>query len=343
MGGRLRSQSLWGKKKKVQTKYGELSVGWEHCLAPGGKQGFRASPFLQELACHVGQSVPFDEGSELLWKLGGCELSDKQIERISHHYGEELGQQEAEEADSQPLVVKTELHYALADGSMVYTREDGWREMKLGRVFAASSLVAYKGRREVATSRYTAHLGGHADFFQKFDRHLDGLRNLVVLADGASWIWDFFDANYPDAVQILDFFHAAERLGQFALLHFKDKEERDRWTDAQKAKLLEDGVDEVRQNLKELHCGAQALDCQQKTLTYLANNRHRMLYKTYKDKGYLIGSGPIESAHRHVIQQRLKLAGQRWTRNGAQQIATLRVAYKNDQTDQLLKLIRKAA
>ena len=301
------------------------------------------SPYLQETACYLGQSLPFDEGSEMLLKLTGCEISDKQIERISHFYGQSLEETASQDADNQAFSAKTDLHYALADGSMVFTREDGWREMKLGRVFAASSLVAYKDRREVAKSLYTAHLGNHTDFFEKFDRHLDGLKNLVVLADGAPWIWDFFDTTYPDAVQILDVFHALERLSQFALVQFKGKDERTQWIAVQKEKLLENGIDTIIQTIKELVCKGQALEIQQKTITYLNNNKHRMLYKTYKDKGYLIGSGPIESAHRHVIQQRLKLAGQRWTLKGIQQVANLRVAYKNRQEHNILKIIKKAA
>jgi hypothetical protein len=301
------------------------------------------SPYLQETACYLGQSLPFDEGSELLKKLTGCELSDKQIERVSHFYGNEIEVLDSQVYENQAFESKTDLHYAMADGSMVLTREDGWREMKLGRVFAAHSLLSYKERREVSISRYTAHLGSHTDFLDKFDRHLDGLKNLVAVADGAPWIWDFFETTYPDAVQILDFFHAAERLSQFAVAQFPDKNERSQWIDAQKKQLLDDKVENVIKTIKELSCKTQTIDIQNKTVTYLDNNKKRMLYKTYSDKGYLIGSGAIESAHRHVIQQRMKLAGQRWTIDGVQQIANLRVTYKNGDYDNIRKIINLAA
>jgi hypothetical protein len=84
----------------------------------GGKQGFRTSAYLQDLACYVGQSLPFDEGSEMLLKLGGIMLTDKQIERISHHYGGVL--EELSLADSPVVELKDDtLHYAMMDGSMV--------------------------------------------------------------------------------------------------------------------------------------------------------------------------------------------------------------------------------
>jgi hypothetical protein len=314
-----------------------------HILSPKTKTGFNISPYLQETACYLGQSLPFDEGSEMLHKLTGCELSDKQIERISHFYGQEIEEQATQEVDNQPFRAKTDLHYVMTDGSMVFTRQDGWREMKLGRVFAAKDMVNYKERREVSTSLYTAHLGNHTDFLKKFDQHLDGLKNLVAIADGAPCIWDFFDTTYPDAIQILDFFHAIERLSQLAVVQFKNKDTRSSWIEEQKKRLLEDKVEKVIETIKELVCKGQIQDIQQKTITYLNNNKRRMLYKTYTDKGYLIGSGAIESAHRHVIQQRMKLAGQRWTIQGVQQIANLRVAYKNGFQNNIKSIISKAA
>ena len=58
---------------------------------------------------------------------------------------------------------------------------------------------------------------------------------------------------------------------------------------------------------------------------YLQANRDRIDYKTYRERGLLIGSGAIESAHRTVMQRRLKRAGQRWSINDAQRVLTLRV------------------
>ncbi|MBI4947030.1 MAG: hypothetical protein HY840_11595 [Bacteroidetes bacterium] len=78
-------------------------------------------------------------------------------------------------------------------------------------------------------------------------------------------------------------------------------------------------------------------------LQYYQSNLKRMNYKTYKQIGLLIGSGPIEPAHRHVIQQRMKRSGQRWTKNGLQQIANLRVASKSNLWDFVLNRIKMAA
>ena len=68
-----------------------------------------------------------------------------------------------------------------------------------------------------------------------------------------------------------------------------------------------------------------------------------MYYKTYKDNGYLIGSGAIESAHRNIIQQRLKLSGQRWSIGGAQQIMNLRAFYKSNRWNEVVDIVKNAA
>lgn len=76
---------------------------------------------------------------------------------------------------------------------------------------------------------------------------------------------------------------------------------------------------------------------------YYENNQSRMHYKHYLQQGYLIGSGAIESAHRNVVQQRLKLSGQRWSIKGAQQIVNLRACKKSNQSNFVTQLIKSAA
>lgn len=338
-------------KKKVITKYGKISVDKSHILSPpAGRTGFKISPYLQELGCYVGQSVPFDEGSELLKKLSHTELSDKQIERLSHFYGSAIEQIEIEQTSetTSPVIVNheenqaNELHYTMVDGSMIYTREEGWKEIKLGRIFSNSSILPFKNRNEIASSQYLAHLGSSHEFLDKFEKHMDNYSNVVAIADGATWIWNYFETHRPDVVQILDFYHAVEKLGDFAKAYFKDKkqEEQKQWLEVQKERLMNDKVEEIIQIVEQMECQVKAIGFQNALLTYYRNNKSRMMYGTFRAKGYLIGSGPIEAAHRNVIQQRLKLAGQRWTKKGAQQVANLRVAHKSNDWNLVIKSIK---
>ena len=64
----------------------------------------------------------------------------------------------------------------------------------------------------------------------------------------------------------------------------------------------------------------------------------RIQYHTFRNRGLLIGSGAIESAHKDVLQRRLKLSGQRWTKSGLNQMAQLRVAYKSGKWDRIKRL-----
>lgn len=68
-----------------------------------------------------------------------------------------------------------------------------------------------------------------------------------------------------------------------------------------------------------------------------------MQYHLFKEKGLLIGSGAIESAHKDVLQKRLKLSGQRWTKQGLQQMVQLRVTYKSGNWNKIKQLCKKAA
>jgi hypothetical protein len=287
----------------------------------------------------------------MLLQFLGIEVSAKQIQRVSEHYGEALEQhteQQVQDKVPVPLLeLKTprEVVYGMIDGSMTFTREKGWKEIKLGRLFRAGSRVQVQARRkEVMQSLYVCHLGGHKKFLRKFEAYAEPYACKVFIADGAKWIWNWVEDCYPDAVQILDFYHALEKLGVYAALQYKDEKERHPWMEAQKQALLSGGVQQLIAGLKD--CKAvrkEAAKAKQAVVQYYQRNVNRMQYHTFVQNGHMIGSGAIEAAHRSVLQQRLKLSGQRWSINGAQQIANLRSCKKSNQCTCLIQLIKAAA
>lgn len=233
---------------------------------------------------------------------------------------------------------------------MVLTREESWpaprwKELKVGRVFAADALLPENEHRNfIHNSGYVAHLGECEPFFDKLSLLTDPLPNMVWIADGARWIWRWVAEQYPGAVQILDrpatrYFHAKEKLCEFAQLAFPEEPTRKEWIQKQEDLLFEDQVALVIANVSLMSLKGQPKDKQQALLKYYQNNEHRMRYGTFREQGYLIGSEPIEAAIRHLIQQRLKLSGQRWTIAGAQQVANLRVAEKSGQWQKVVQLI----
>ena len=159
--------------------------------------------------------------------LATC-TSAKQIQRVSEHYGSKFDELIRSNCDAviprlEDQNIKDPL-YIMVDGSMICTRgQKRWREMKLGRIFKGSQVVEIQSNRRMITkSIYTAHLGSVDDFFAKFERHLVTYKKRIIIGDGAAWIWKWAENNYPGAVQILDYYHAKEKLVILARLQILD-------------------------------------------------------------------------------------------------------------------------
>ena len=294
----------------------------------------------------MGQHLVFKEAEEVINTLTGAHVNAKQIERLCHHYGQSLednllynievnGYEEVLPETSQ------ERHYVSVDGSMYFTKEEDWKEIKLGRIYKEDDLVRVsKGRCELQSSTYVAHLGCSKDFLPKMEYHIENIKNKVFIADGATWIWNWVEDTYPNCEQIVDFFHAKEHLCEFAKEYFKDKDQRKQWIDKQGLIMLNKGITPIIKTLNELPKKTEKL---RQLIGYYKNHEKRMQYHVFKEKGLQIGSGAIESAHKDVLQKRLKLSGQRWTKKGLQQIAQLRATYKSGNWNKVKHLCVKIA
>ena len=304
------------------------------------------SSYAQETMCYMGQHLVFKEAEEVINALTGATVNAKQIERLCHHYGQRLeddflynievnGYQEVSATESEKR------HYVSLDGSMYFTREDHWKEITLGRIYKEEAIAEIsKGRCELQDSTYVAHLGSSKDFLPKMEYHIENIKNKVFIADGATWIWNWVEDTYSESIQIVDFFHAKEHLCEFAKDYFKDKDYRIKWIDKQSLIMLNKGITPILKTLNRLPKKTETL---RRLIGYYQNHEKRMQYHIFKQKGLQIGSGAIESAHKDVLQKRLKLSGQRWTKQGLQQIAQLRVAYKSGKWNQIKILSKKIA
>ena len=247
------------------------------------------------------------------------DINAKQIERLCHYYGQGLEDDllrniEVNAYEEVLPEVSEKPHYVSVDGSMYYTREEDWKEIKLGRIYKHEDLMEVsKDRCELLSSDYVAHLGSSKDFLPKMEYYIENIKNKVFIADGARWIWNWVEDTYPDCEQIVDFFHAKEHLCEFAKEHFKDKSYREKWIDKQSEVMLNKGISPVIKTLNKLPEKTEKL---RQLIGYYTNHQKRMQYHLFKEKGLVIGSGAIESAHKDVLQKRLKLSGQRWTKRG---------------------------
>ena len=299
------------------------------------------SSYTQELMCLMGQHLVFKEAEQVINDLTGAGVDAKQIERICHHYRHCLEQEDLENIKTKGCEQispkeSEKLHYASVDGSMYLTREDHWKEIKLGRIYKQQDLIKTSRSRSVLMSSiYEAHLGNSKDFLPKMEYHIENLKNKVFIADGAKWIWNWVEETYPSSIQIVDYFHAKEHLCEFAKDHFKDQRQREIWIDQQSKVMLKKGITPVIKTLERFPIKTNRL---RKLIDYYQNHEKRMQYHTFRNRGLLIGSGAIESAHKDVLQRRLKLSGQRWTKSGLNQMAQLRVAYKSGKWDRIKRL-----
>jgi len=300
--------------------------------------------------CRFGQSIVFEEASSLINNLTGCNFNAKQVERVCHLYGGLLDQNLAEDIESGESKVyseadKEELHYAMIDGAMypTKTKEEPWKEVKLGRLFKNNDILPFSENKKFITeSTYVAHLGEAKDFFPKFEYQVESLTNLVFINDGGPWIWNWVESSFPNNIQILDFYHAKEHLCEFAKEYFQEQEKRNKWIDNQSEALLNKTPEEVIVAIESLPYQKKTQASKTRLINYYTTHLKRMQYKTFKENGLLIGSGPIEAAHR-VYQQRFKLSGQHWTKKGLQQTMQIKSAFQSNLWHKITDIARNVA
>ena len=305
---------------------------------------------MQEKMVFVGQNDCYGIGSEMLSRLLLVSINPMQLYRITNTYGKILEEDKVLNIDAiedESLGInKEECVYAMVDGSMLFTREDKWKEVKVGRVFKESDCMEIGGERGwIKSSLYETYLGESSVFINRMDRLLSPYnaidQRLIFICDGARWIWKWIGQAYPEAIQILDWYHAIEHLNDFAKSYFKEEKQRKKWVKKQKEQLHQSHTEQVLKAISDLKCKTKYnKEAQRQLLQYYQENKCRMDYKKYREVGTgTISSGPIESAHREVVQKRMKLSGQMWTKSGAQNMLTLRSTHLSGKWDKVLQLI----
>jgi len=298
-------------------------------------EGF--TPALRRLALTAGVLEPYEDAdTKVLEFFSHVSVSGKKIRSLVAEAGPRavLAMQEADR-QPEPVADIDEPVNVLVDGGMLRI-DKRWQEVKVGCVYRGEDRAQTgKHRHELLSKRYVAVRGDPKQLAALLlpmaiaagaDR-----RPVVARGDGALWIWNFFDEILPGATQILDWYHASEHVADAAkALYGEGSEEGARWRELQLARLWEDGVNDVVQALRfqipSLTGGKR--EAAEGLLTYIEHNRGRMLYKTYREKGYQIGSGAVESSVGHVLQIRMKRSGMRWKQTGADHMIALRAVYR---------------
>lgn len=235
--------------------------------------------------------------------------------------------------------------YIQTDGAALNTRlkdESGttWRENKLGEVFTSKDIrywTDHKGDRQhqILRKEYISYVGSVIEF----KKHLlaCALRNgygefkeTVLLSDGATWIRNMVDEVFPDAQQILDFYHLCENVYTFAKSLFNmDESKYAPWAKNICSQLKASQYNLVLREI-ESQKNKTPDGCSVNLYGYISNNIKNIDYVAYQEKGYFIGSGAIESGNKLILQDRLKRAGMRWNTATAQAMLTLKTKAESD-------------
>lgn len=332
----------------MTTRFGKIEVKNTHPFSKA-LHGFKLSPYLQEQTTFISQMEVYSHSSETIEKLLRVKVGTSQLHRITDCYGSEISDEVKSDFPSAELE-KGDVIYAQMDGGMIFT-DDGWQEVKVGRVFKASEVVKQSentDRQMIGSSQYVAHLGGHLSFLEVFHKAVRSYKKnrgrLVFINDGALWIDNWIKENYPSASSILDYYHVVEKISGVGKQLIKDSKKQKEWLSEIKGLLLESKVEEVRSHILKLKSDTEEdVGLKMKLLRYLNKNEKRIDYKLYRGKGLAIGSGAIEASHRTVVQSRMKKSGQRWSNQGAQNMLNLRVAFKSERWDIVVNKIKSAA
>lgn len=311
------------------------------------------SPGVTRMVGLVASAGSFLEGSKLLSELAGINVTDKCVERTAKKLGEAIASDEVACINEKPNPSNT--MYAGVDGTGIPMRPtelagragkqpDGTaktREVKQCVVWTADSRDA-KGNptRDPGSVSYSAAIESCAwsdtckdtpPFACRVERELTRrgyfhAQRQVFIGDGALWIWNLASMIAPNAIQIVDLYHAKEHLSQLAGAIFGSNSDLSRkWADDRHCDLESGNLDAV---LSAIGCHTSRPGEVGKKATrefdYFDSNRHRMKYDYFRSLGLCVGSGVVEAGCRAVIAQRLKRSGMFWSLKGANAIIALR-------------------
>ena len=360
-----------GRRSKVfTTALGPLTLerAWYHCerchhgFSPRdralGMQDTFLSPAALRMIGIAAAGTSFEGSSALLRELAGLTVAPKTVERHAEALGREVATDEGRVIEPEPCDAST-LYLGL-DGTGVPARRcevedregkqpDGsakTREAKLTVVWSADT-EDKEGRpvRDPDSATYNAAIESIASrdtdtepapFARRIVREaqrrgFDTAARQVILGDGAPWIWNFADEHFPDAIQIVDIFHAKGHLFEVAkAIYGSASEVGERWARQRREELDEGRVDEV---IAALRRHADTCEAARKDAEYFSTNRERMDYPRFRAMGLCVATGVVEGGCKHIVGARLKQGGMRWTVAGANAIIALRCAVESNRFD----------
>lgn len=334
------------------------------------------TPLAEERIVLAGKEGAYAKAAALLKRWGILEIAASTVRKVCRRLGHRLRAQLDHDAAQQHSAdlnaeERSELLYIGVDGTMIGRVDPQHRRRKSrcpsrkvrGKTALANffhevkTLVIFSTDKAGAVARKTfyatqARIEGFREQVtaEAARRGAATAKQLVFLGDGAAWIWKMAKELFPQAIQILDWYHATEHLWAAARARFGVNEQGLRaWIEQRKTELWDGKFDEVLTALRtasaDLGVPDQSLSDEARerdprwiafrTIGYFEENRARMDYPRYRALNLCIGSGMVESSCKHVVGGRLKGTGMRWDEDGAENILALRCHDLNGRWDSL--------
>jgi len=289
----------------------------------------------------------FELAAEAYSDATGGHMSKDSLRRVTEGWGQVVEAKRKAEAEQvyavelpQPVSQVVSVNRPIqeqanisTDGGMILLRAEGWKEVKLSvisevkpkTIQPAKQAICPETRIFLTRHSYQAGLWGADEMGQH--QYLEGARRQVNLCvrltsvnDGAPWIERITASNYPQAIQIIDWSHAEERLWKVAKAAFGEgSPPSQQWVEKQTDRLWHGCVNEVVSALQMLDWNQMAcLDDVRQSPTYFESRQSKMDYALFRQAGYPIGSGTVESGIHTVVHHRMKRQGRGWLRKQAQ-------------------------
>jgi hypothetical protein len=315
------------------------------------------TPRLQEQLAHLGTWMPFGPAAELFARFTGVAVSPAMARRLTEVVGRAYAAVQTAEVERlcdelPPVPAGPEQALVSVDGAMVPLCGGEWAEVKtlvIGELVPvgvaeapAPTAPSQSAAAQTTALSYCSRLADVEQFNMAVlgELHRRGVETadrVVAVSDGAEWIQGFVDLHCPQAVRILDFAHAAERV---ALIGQSVAPDDPNWLAPQLHRLKHDGptplLAELRQQVQQVATTqAQPLPPEVgEALAYLDKRVAQLQYPAFQAAGWPLGSGSVESANKLVVEARLKGAGMHWARPNVNPLLVLRNAVCNDRWDE---------
>ncbi len=301
---------------------------------------------LQRVITDFGADVPFKKISNKIVEHYGIEVPESSAQKITETHAATIKEKEDLHGHV-PQRIGVRCLVCQTDGTMIPI-VDTYEKTEGGEVIdkrKTRSVRWKEGRLTLARQRDridnvfggtlgTADEAGDQWYYCAIRSGLGEQTKVHCVGDGAPWISDQVDRVFgKDTGYLIDFYHLCDYLSSASK---QCSEDPNKWFAQQKERMKEGGVDKVLQSLSP-HIEPESVEDKdapvRRCYRYIKNRLDQFDYKSAIENDLPIGSGEIESAHRYVIQSRLKLSGAWWKERNAENMLALRIIRENNDWD----------